>query len=407
MHRNARTRPTPYSKPSTAIVKRDIVAEFFGIPGPQHSSLNADAVVAPLPPPRNLHRFRYDWKIVSGNWAGLKGEGATRRPPSLAWRLQRRHTVWTLSGGGEAENQEHPTKTMRSFLTCNAAIALFVSVSLRPCTACSAEELAPPETAAQQERLDFLRTKLSEFEFHEADGNQRPLTCRKQPILHWSNPVRDYVDDGYAFVYVEGQRPRAVVNVWLQSDDPTLNTGEFWREFILLRGKPLHCRRGERLLWSPKAAPLEDQTLDHAAAPAASRPLRLVQMRQLASRFQATIYKDESPNELRIMRQPLYRYQDQDAGILDGALFAFAEANDAELLLLIEAAARNNGRTHEWQYALARITSYRLVVQLDDDEIFSVEDYWKGARNIDDPYLEKKDSRYSLRDKEKNASSPE
>jgi hypothetical protein len=295
---------------------------------------------------------------------------------------------------------------MRSLSTCSTAIALFVSVSLQPCATCRADEPVQPDGTAQQERLDFLRTKLSEFEFHEADGNQRPLTCRKQPILHWSNPVRDYVDDGYAFVYVEGQRPRAVVNVWLQSDDPTLKTGEFWREFILLRGKPLHCRRGERLLWSPKAAPLEDQALEDAEAPAASRTLRLVQMRRLANRFHARIYKDESPNELRIMRQPLYRYQDQDAGILDGALFAFAEANDAELLLLIEAAARNNGRTHEWQYALARITSYRLVVQLDDDEIFSVEDYWKGARNIDDPYLEKKDSRYSLRDRQGDAPTP-
>ncbi len=296
---------------------------------------------------------------------------------------------------------------MRSCLTCGAAVALFVSVSLQPSASCKADEPAQPDAAAQQERLDFLRAKLGEFDFREADGAQRRLTCRKQPLLHWNNPVRDYVDDGFAFVCVEGQRPRAVVNLWLQSDDPTLKTGEFWREFILLRGKPLHCRRGERLLWSPKQAPLEDQALDHTAAPAASRPLRLAQMRRLVNRFHARIYKDESPNELRIMRQPLYRYEEQDAGILDGALFAFAEANDAELLLLIEAVVQNSGKTHEWQYALARITSYRLVVQFDDDEIFSVDDYWKGPRNIDDPYLEKKDSRYSLRNKEQNASRPE
>jgi hypothetical protein len=94
-------------------------------------------------------------------------------------------------------------------------------------------------------------------------------------------------------------------------------------------------------------------------------------MRELARRFRAASYKPDAPNELRLLSQPLYRYPKETAEVLDGALFAFTEANDPEVFLLLEAVALDNGKRHEWRYALARSTTFRITVHLDGREVFA------------------------------------
>jgi hypothetical protein len=175
-----------------------------------------------------------------------------------------------------------------------------------------------------------------------------------------------------------------------------LKKGELWREFVSLSARPLVMRRGSQTIWSPRGATVADQPLADAPDPQTARTRRLAQMRDLARRFQATSYKMDSPFELRLMPQPLYRYEDQAAGILDGALFAFAEGNDAEALLLLEAAASDDGKSHAWRYTLARMTAYRVVVRLDDREVFAVTPYWRGPRSPSDPYVEASDGPFAL-----------
>ena len=66
-------------------------------------------------------------------------------------------------------------------------------------------------------------------------------------------------------------------------------------------------------------------------------------MRTLARRFSATCYYKEEITQLRVLPQPLYRFSDEKRGIVDGALFALVVSNDAELLLLLEAAGDRGG----------------------------------------------------------------
>jgi hypothetical protein len=122
---------------------------------------------------------------------------------------------------------------------------------------------------------------------------------------------------------------------------------------------------------------------------------RLAQMRQTARRFQATSFKMGSPHELRLLPQPLYRYQAAERPILDGALFAFVEGNDAEALLLLEV---STGSRQEpvWHYTLARMTSYRVVVRLDDRQILDAAPYWSNPRSANDPYVEATDGPFTL-----------
>ncbi|HZN36688.1 MAG TPA: hypothetical protein VFB80_22820 [Pirellulaceae bacterium] len=280
---------------------------------------------------------------------------------------------------------------MRSLAT--AVWAVLAILVFRPARA---EDPVKPDEV-RQKRLELLLARVDEFQLEVAGQEGGQLKRGAQPILRWSNPVRDFLNDGVIFLFLERSRPRAIVTVWARSPEATLQSGELWREFVSLSAQPLACSRGGRVLWSPKTGGLVEQPVAGAPAPAGKPAQRLVQMREIARRFQATSYKMESPFELRLLTQPLYRYEDEAAGILDGALFSFAEGNDPEVVLLLEAMAGAGGKEAAWRYSLARMTSYRVVVRLDGREVFSAVPYWKNPRGPSDPYFEASDGPFTLR----------
>ncbi len=117
-------------------------------------------------------------------------------------------------------------------------------------------------------------------------------------------------------------------------------------------------------------------------------------MRTLARRFTATCYnsKTDEPTILRLLPQPLYRFEDAKAGVLDGALFAFVVSNDPELFLLLEAARDGGKGAAAWRFSLTRMSSLRETVRLDDKEVWSVPNYYqdRAEDRKTGPYTEAK-----------------
>src|SRR5262249_670384 len=141
------------------------------------------------------------------------------------------------------------------------------------------------------------------------------------------------------FVWLEGKRPAVVASISIRGN------GGVWFESASLSPQALRCVRNGRELWTPKSTSLVQQRLMDAPVPAESPRLRLVQMRRLCDQFNVrTEPKDEQPIELRLLPQPLYRYEDEGAGVLDGGLFAFTESTDPEALLLLEAVPASGGK---------------------------------------------------------------
>ena len=139
-------------------------------------------------------------------------------------------------------------------------------------------------------------------------------------------------------------------------------------------------------------APLPD-----APAPAASKPRRLTQMRQLARRFQAgKLRESQEPDMQRLLPQPIYRYQNMEAKVVDGAVFTFVEATDPEALVLLEAVSDADGG--QWRYAVARMTSSPTRFLLDGELIWETKGYWRNPRSRNDSYSETFDSNYSESD---------
>jgi hypothetical protein len=244
------------------------------------------------------------------------------------------------------------------------------------------EPQAVPEAAA---RLQILKDAAAAYTIAPPDDSAQALQLIPDPLLHYSNPVRANVfSDGTLFVWCERERPVVAGSLSIR------NAEHITRELAALTSEPLECRLDGAVVWAPKSAGLLRQAFPDSPIAAAAPRLRLSQMRALARRFGGTfrLPSANDPTELRLVSQPVYRYSDQDTGIVDGAMFCLGEATDPELLLLIELIQDEGADMPAWRYSLARMTSVELKVRLDDSEVWSTTFYWRGPRSPADPYVE-------------------
>ena len=117
-------------------------------------------------------------------------------------------------------------------------------------------------------------------------------------------------------------------------------------------------------------------------------------MRRLAQRFRLHVLR-ENPLEARLLTQPLLRYANPQARSRDGAVFAFVEATDPEVFLVLEVRPDDAHPRGRWQFSLAKMTSQPIEVHLDDRLIWAVPSYYRAPRSRDDSYVESFDGLYT------------
>ncbi len=215
------------------------------------------------------------------------------------------------------------------------------------------------DTQAKNVVRDFSQAAAATYEISVNDDTV--LHLQKEPVLGWSNPVRNS-KYGYVFVWTDNGRPAVIASIHL-------STRVGWRnEFQSLTRKPIEAVQESRIVWSTKQPGIDWAPLDTDDAPADSRARRLTQMRNLARLFSAKIGKKNS-EELRLMTQPLYRYSSPDDQILDGALFAFVQGTDIEALLLIEATGQPES---PWRYGFSRMTGWPVEARYRGKVVWTV-----------------------------------
>jgi hypothetical protein len=238
---------------------------------------------------------------------------------------------------------------------------------------------------ARSEQQMYLKSRAAELTLRTQDGDS--LALLPEPVLSYSNAeLAIGALDGAAFLWLDGTRPAAVVSHWINHP-----RNQVYRECTLLANEGLACTRDGVPVWSPKTGGFAARPLLDAPTPVESKPLRLTQMRALARRFSAAGYisQTDEPAELRLLPQPLYRFADDGAGIVDGGLFAFVLSNDPEFFLVLEGLQAPEGGS-SWRYSLARMSSRKHVVRLDGKEIWSVSNYYDEPRETrtGGPYFE-------------------
>src|SRR5262245_61095851 len=193
-----------------------------------------------------------------------------------------------------------------------------------------------PQNAERQEAQKHMKERAAALVLQRDPADKNPFRLTAEPVLHYSNAEREIGSlDGLTYLWLAGERPVAAVSLSIRRVKY-----DVYHELTSLVDQPLVCRGGETVVWSPKTGGPLAQPIAEAPVPAEGKPQRLVQIRALARRFTANCYhpRTDEPTELRLLTQPLYRYSDAKAGIVDGAMSAFVVSNDPELFLVIEAA---------------------------------------------------------------------
>jgi hypothetical protein len=221
----------------------------------------------------------------------------------------------------------------------------------------------------QPDRAADFKTHAKEtaavYEARAGDDRDRPLKFQEEPILRWTNPLGGRQAHGEVFLWSDQGQPAAVLSLYQFTADGVVHEHH---EFCSISTEKLHFAVPQLRVWSPPAG-VKLQALSDAAAPAESARERLRQMRELAAQFAAEkTTRDEITRTLRLLPQPVYRYSPTRPEVLDGALFAFVEATDPEVLLLLE--ARRDEQQPAWHFALARMNSVGLRAKRRDQTIW-------------------------------------
>jgi hypothetical protein len=133
-------------------------------------------------------------------------------------------------------------------------------------------------------------------------------------------------------------------------------------------------------VWRGEAESVEAQfqwkPIPDAPLPAESASQRLRQMRLLSRRFHGHSIDGRGRRwELRLIPRPLYDYEAQDNDlVLGGALFAFCQGTDTEIVLAVE--ARQTADGYQWHYGCADFSDYGLYMRFDEAEV------WKSPRDF-------------------------
>jgi hypothetical protein len=233
---------------------------------------------------------------------------------------------------------------------------------------------------AEEFRL-FARKEASAYTIR-LQGSDQPLTLQPEPVLKWSNPVVGTIF-GDVFIWTDHGRPEAVASIYRVYSAPIHRANEFHS----LAFRPLVGKRDGATVWTPIKPGLELKPIPDAPAPADSASVRLRQLRALAQEFTGRQTNREGVDrDMRLLSQPVYRYENTQGALVDGGLFAFVLGTDPEVFLLIEA-RRSPAGSLEWQFGAARMNSINLRLYHRGQEIWSVPEItWARAFDSTRPY---------------------
>ena len=245
---------------------------------------------------------------------------------------------------------------------------------------------APPmqpqqgEAAAQLKAFAQIAVKeVAGFRLRSPDDEGRKFTLREAPVLKYTNPVSGSMN-GNVFLWTVGARPEVVAAVFQFPGYP-LSV-----ECHSLSEKQLEVVRDDGVTWRPAVAGVELRAVPAARIPAESRGGRLVQMRELARQFTAERTEPDGQHvPLRLLPQPIYRYEEGDDD-RDGALFAFVEGTNPDVLLILE--AHDTAGAKAWHFAAARLHHRTMQLRLGDQVVWEVKQLTNAEKSMpEQPYF--------------------
>jgi len=276
---------------------------------------------------------------------------------------------------------------------------MLASLSLFLCAALLGQPATAPSRSAKA--VEAFRTEAAEYVVRLASRPQEKLVLEKEAALRWDNPARTS-EDGALFIWTLAGRPEMIGTIFTYQYKDKLNRKH---EFHSLATGPLTAEFRGKQVWAPAKAGVTFQPVKGAPPPAGNPRQRLTQMKTLARDFSASMTDEEGQqSQLRLLSQPLIRYEPEDKQIQDGALFAFSLGTDPEAILLLE--SRQVKDAFAWHYAFARFHYIELKAAYQGREVWHVPPL-TGILNLEVGQVPYQDSVYTTFHVERNIPLPE
>jgi hypothetical protein len=239
-----------------------------------------------------------------------------------------------------------------------------------------AKTTEPPETATRKKQRE---ENLKAMEGRAADAKVRLVSNGKtsaaelvpHPLFHYTDQPRRIADatlwgwvaDGrlVAACKIEKYEHESPANQWLYC-------------FGSLAPGLIEAEWPSGHVFSAKKPGIELALIAAAPAPAAGRPARLRQMKEIADQFSATLIDatdGDRRQAMRLLPRSIYRYEKPIGDVQDGAVFGFTtNGTNPDAILVVELHQTGNGRG-EWKFSVAGMTTGGLSVTFDDKEVWS------------------------------------
>ena len=233
--------------------------------------------------------------------------------------------------------------------------------------------------------VEYYQAEAAEYDIVLGESSDvepsAKLKLRREPVFRWAAPHVNNEFNGSVFVWTLNGRPEAIGSIWSKSEVEIPGKRTICHSFHSLALGPLHANRNDKTSWHPLRAGIAPKLIPGAALPAASPRLRLTQMRTLARDFTVSQFvgRVETKRQmLRLLPQPIFRYEAETDDSLDGGIFVFLRDWDPEILLLVE--IRETPAGWRWHYAPIRFCSSDALVKHKDKEVWAFE---KGSPTRD------------------------
>jgi hypothetical protein len=222
------------------------------------------------------------------------------------------------------------------------------------------------------EAVRIAQKHAEQYDVYSDPDRKTRLVLHARPVLRWTNPVPQETGGappevyGGVFVWTLNKRPLVVASIFKWYSPYT----HVDHELLSLSSGRVIADRDSETQWRPSSGGVSFKLIPKAPRPASSRRARDLQIRTMARQFSAEKIDDQdNRTRLRLLAQPLYEFEAEESGVLGGALLAFAEGTDPEMVLLIE--ARKSGDEFRWHYAAGRLNHLRLRLYHRTQELWS------------------------------------
>ena len=203
---------------------------------------------------------------------------------------------------------------------------------------------AAQEKDVSRETLEAMRRNVASLSaVSRSPDGESPLKLVTTPVLRYSDPG-GITTDASVWVWGGQGRPAMVAGIFFLTQEG--RDSKWSCELLSLADGPVAVSSGAGWSWTPNTGGLKWLAIDDP--PADTSRERLRQMKAIAERYEITSLK----SQLRLLVQPLYRYADEERGLIDGAIFSYAAGTNPETLLLVE--CRKSDDAPAWQAAFAR-----------------------------------------------------